>query len=223
MNRLNRKIFDARLKTPFSCIVAGAPLSGKTNFVKRLLEEKERLIDNKFDYLIWFYGQETTFIQTLKNNIFGITTTIVQDLPEDFTQYIKPNERGLIVIDDLMQSAANSKQVTDLFCNKIQHNNVSVILLLQNIFYHGSERTTLVRCVHYLVIFKNPMDQSIPIYLAQKLMPRHKKLFLEMFDHATFKAHGYLFCDGKQDTPHEARFRTDLFDNNIQRVFVIQQ
>lgn len=67
------------------------------------------------------------------------------------------------------------------------------------------------------------MDQSIPVYLAQKLMPRNKKIFLEIFDKATNKAHGYLFCDGKQDTPQEARFRTDLFDDGIQKVFVVQQ
>ena len=219
----NLKIFDARLKTPFSCIIAGAPMSGKTMFVKRLLQERHRLIDHKFDYLIWCYGQETSFIQSLRDNIFNIPTTVVHDLPNDFSQYIKPNKRGLIVIDDLMQTAGNSKDVTDLFCNKIQHNNLSVILLLQNIFYLGSERTTLVRCVHYLIIFKNPMDQSIPVYLAQKLMPRNKKIFLEIFDKATNKAHGYLFCDGKQDTPQEARFRTDLFDDGIQKVFVVQQ
>lgn len=216
------KPFDARLKTPFSCIITGAPLCGKTTFVKRLLEERDRLIDHPIDYIIWCYGQDTHFIQSLKTNPYGIPTTLVQELPDDFSQYIVPERRGLIVIDDLMQSASNAKSVTDLFCNKLQHTNTSVILLLQNLFYHGSERTTLVRCVHYLVIFANRMDQSVQLYLSQKLLPRHKTLFLDIFDEATNKPHGYLFYDGKQDTPDEARYRTDLFDNGIQKAIVVK-
>ena len=54
-------------------------------------------------------------------------------------------------------------------------------------------------------------------------MPLHKKMFLQIFEKATDKPHGYLFCDGKQDTPNEARFRTDLFDNNTQTVFIVNK
>ena len=121
-----------------------------------------------------------------------------------------------------MQSVGESSAITDLFCNKLQHLGLSVILMIQNLFYHGKERTTLVRCAQYLVIFKNPMDKTIPLSLAQKLMPMHKSAFMDMFERATQRAHGYLFCDGKQDTPENARFRTDLFDEGIQRVFVFR-
>ena len=41
------------------------------------------------------------------------------------------------MIDDLMQSAGDSVAVTDLFCNKVQHKKLSVILFLQNLFYNG--------------------------------------------------------------------------------------
>ena len=44
---------------------------------------------------------------------------------------------------------------------------------------------------------------------------------MEMFERATSKAHGYLFCDGKQDTPESARFRTDLFYRGVQKTYVI--
>ena len=146
----------------------------------------------------------------------------VKGLPKSFDNYIVP-DKILFVIDDLMQSAGDSVAVTDLFCNKVQHEKLSVILLLQNLFYHGKERTTLVRCSQYLVVFKNPMDKSIPLYLSHKLMPLNKTLFMEMFEKATSKAHGYLFCDGKQDTPDSARFRTDLFDGGVQKTYVIRR
>jgi hypothetical protein len=215
------RVFDARMRTPFTCLIGGSPMAGKTTFVKRLLEMRWKLIDNNFDYLVWCYGQQTEFIQELRNQTFGIPTTVVHQLPISFDDYIQPDKRGLIVIDDLMQSAGESKQVTDLFCNKVQHSNVSVILMLQNLFYHGKERTTFLRCAHYLVLFKNPLDSSAPLYLAQRVMPLRKKLFLDIFDAATKNAFGYLFIDGRQTTPPSARFRTNIFDNGVQHVFVL--
>ena len=162
--------FDARLKIPFTCIAAGAPLSGKTTFVRRLLEERHRLIDKSIDKVVWFYGQETDFVRMKEYKLHNLPVQYVKGLPKSFDNYIVPG-KILFVIDDLMQSAGDSVAVTDLFCNKVQHEKLSVILLLQNLFYHGKERTTLVRCSQYLVVFKNPMDKSIPLYLSHKLMP----------------------------------------------------
>ena len=217
------KVFDARLRVPFSLIVTGPPASGKTTFVKQLLQNKERMIDHPLDYIVWCYGVETAFIRDFKQNTFGIPITLINELPKDFSSYIIPDQRGLFIIDDLMQAAGDSQSVTDLFCNKLQHTNTSVILLLQNLFYHGKERTTLVRCTHYLAVYRNPMDHTIPLYLAHKLMPRNKKLFLEMFERATSKPYGYIFCDGKSDSLDEARFRTNLFDNGIQIAYIIEK
>ena len=215
--------FDARLKLPFSMIVAGAPCSGKTSFVRRLLEERYRLIDKTIDRVVWFYGQETEFVRKMGTKLYGLSIHCVKGLPNDFDEYIERDKKVLFVIDDLMQTAGDSSAVTDLFCNKLQHSSLSVILLLQNPFYHGKERSTFLRCTQYLVIFRNPMDKSIPLYLAQKLMPLNRSLFMNMFDTATATPHSYLFCDGTQDTPDLARFRTDIFDGGVQKVYVINK
>lgn len=220
---MTTEVFDARMKTPFTCIIGGSPMSGKTYFVRNLLEHRYNLIDNDFDYLVWFYGQENTFVQELKAQKMNIPTDVVYKLPSDMDQYIQDGKRGLIVIDDLMQSAGESQAVTDLFCNRVQHNNVSVILLMQNMFYHGKERTTLLRCAHYLVVFKNPLDASVPLYLSQKIMPLQKKLFIDIFNEATRRPYGYLYIDGRQTTPREARFRTDIFENGVQKVFIVPE
>lgn len=179
------------------------------------------MIDGEFDSLFWFYGQENSFVRSLNDRTFGIPTKAIHMLPDSFDDYISSNSSPLIVLDDLMSSAGASAIVTDLFCNKVQHQNVSVILNLQNIFYHGKERTTLLRCSHYLVIFKNPMDNSVPLYLANRLMPLDRKLFLRLFERATTEPHSFLMIDGKQSTPDYARIRTDIFSEGVQRVFII--
>ena len=188
------------------------------------------MLKGELDEVVWFYGQDTDFVRALRRgensngcaatSFHGLRVRCVKGLPTSFDVYINAAKRQLFIVDDLMQSAGESSALTDLFCNKLQHVGLSVMLLLQNLFYRGRERVTLVRCAQYLVIFKNPMDKSIPLHLAQKLMPLRKAAFMDMFERATEKPHGYLFCDGKQDTPDYARFRTDLFDNGVQKVFV---
>lgn len=221
INMPHRDEFDARMITPFTCIIGGSPMSGKTTFVHKLLENRNNLIDKEFDYLIWFYGQSTPFIEYLRNQRIGIPTEVVHSLPQNIKDSIQTGKKGHFVIDDLMQSVSESQAVTDLFCNKVQHTNVSVILLMQNLFYHGKERTTLLRCAHYMVVFRNPLDGSVPLYLAQKIMPLHKKLFMDIFDEATRKPFGYLYIDGKQTTPPSARFRGDIFKDGVQNVYIV--
>ena len=74
-------IFDARMKTPFTCLIGGSPMSGKTTFVKRLLELRWKLIDYNFDYLVWCFGQQNDFVECLRNQRLGIPTTVVHGLP----------------------------------------------------------------------------------------------------------------------------------------------
>ena len=214
--------FDGRMQTPFACVVGGSPLAGKTTWVTQLLENRNRLIDNEFDYIVWIYGQETTFINELrKQTLLGVPTFVVHGLPDTFDKYILKDKRGLIVIDDLMANVSRSAQVTELFCNKVHHDNVSVIIMMQNLFHHGKERTTLLRCAHYLVVFKNPLDGSVPLFLAHKIMPLRRKLFMDIFQAATKDPFGYLYIDGRQTTPPTARFRTNLFNDDGQTVFVV--
>ena len=85
---------------------------------------------------------------------------------------------------------------------------------MQNLFYQGSERVTLMRSAHYLVLYKSPLDHTIAHYMADKIMPHNRKKFMDIFERATNRANGYLFIDGAQRTPDRARLRTDIFGDH---------
>ena len=78
------EVFDARIKLPFTCIAAGAPLSGKTTFVRRLLKERRRLIDGDIGEVIWFYGQETDHIRKTEKELNSFPISFVKGLPDNF-------------------------------------------------------------------------------------------------------------------------------------------
>ena len=67
MSEIDFKIFDARIKTPFTMIITGPPLAGKTSFVAKLIQNRDRLIDRPISYIVWFYGEETLLTKNLEN------------------------------------------------------------------------------------------------------------------------------------------------------------
>ena len=65
-----------------------------------------------------------------------------------------------MVFDDMMMQCASSELIAQAFTQKRHHQNLSVILILQNVYYQGK----VVRNVHlnteYVVLFPNPRDKS---------------------------------------------------------------
>lgn len=210
------EIFDARLKTPFSMIVAGPSNCGKTTFVYNLLTNQDRVLDKNFDYILWFYGQvpPNNIIEEKVDNI-----RIIEGLPDTFNNYIQSHKNGLAVFDDLMSECSNNPLITDFFTKRCHHENVSVILIMQNFFHGGKERINFTKNATYYTVFNSPLDQTLPYSLARNIMPSKSKVFIDIYNEAVDRPHGYLFVDGHQKTPKEARFRTDLF-GEIQRVFI---
>ena len=68
--------------------------------------------------------------------------------------------------------------------------------------------------VQYLVLFKNPRDQTVVDFLSRQAYPNNRQFLLDSFKDATVNPHGYLFMDFTQQCPDELRVRTDIFNPN---------
>lgn len=53
---------------------------------------------------------------------------------EGLDQWFGPTQRGLLVLDDLMEEGVNDKRVLDLFSKQSHHRNISVMFLCQDLF-----------------------------------------------------------------------------------------
>ena len=89
---------------------------------------------------------------------------------------------------------------------------MTVIFITQNLFHQGGNHRTRNLNVHYLVIFKNPRDQTVIDYLARQAFPSNRNYLIEAYQDATKDPHGYLFIDFTQQCPDDMRVRTDIFD-----------
>ena len=144
----------------------------------------------------------------------------VEGIPADLLQSLDRTQRNVIVIDDLMSESINNTKVSDLFTKGSHHINLSVILILQNLFYKGKEMRTISLNSHYMVLFKNPRDTSQINHLAKQMYPSRSKFMVEACRDATKNPYGYLFVDLKPTTSEELSIRTNIFNGDFPIVYI---
>ena len=198
--------------------MAGPTCCAKSQFVKRLLESGEEMIDGAPENIIWCYVMYQPAYDEMQRSIPNIT--FVEGIPSDLESMIDPSIRNLIVLDDMMQELSNEKRVTNLFTKGCHHRNLSVIFILQNIFHRGKELRDMSLNCHYLVLFKSPRDSSQVTHLAKQMFPGHSKYMQEAFQDATSRPYWYLLCDLKPETLTDFRSRTNIFPGETQYAYV---
>ena len=114
-----------------------------------------------------------------------------------------------------MKDATTNSDICDLYTEGSHHRNLSVICLLQNMYYKGKETRTMSLNTHYMVLFKNPRDQQQISCLARQMYPTKAHHFLQTYEKATAHPHGCLVVDLKQNTPENQRLKFDVFKNGI--------
>ncbi len=209
---------DARLQHPFTCCCAGMTGCGKTRWVQKLLMEREATIRGYPENIVWYYGEYQPIYSELQKSIPGIK--FVEGFTDDVYDNIDSSKRNLVVIDDLIGEIGNDKRLTALFTKGSHHKNLSVILILQNLFHQSREMRTISLNSHYLVIFKNPRDKSQINHLAKQMYPGNSKFLQQSYSDATSKPFGYLLIDLKPDTPESIRLRTQIFPGETNWVYV---
>ena len=166
------------LKHPFTCVIAGPTGSGKTQFVSKLFNPPgDDVIQPSPQNIVWCYGAYQDAYERLSTTVSNIQ--FVEGFPEDLLATLDRTRRNLVVIDDLMSESGNNKKISELFTKGSHHHNLSVILILQNLFYRGTEMRTISLNAHYMVLFKNPRDASQITHLARQMYPNKPKFMVE--------------------------------------------
>ena len=205
-------IYNAKIHTPFSMILAGSSGSGKTTWLEKFLQNFDFLCDGQqYKKLLWFSGsKQPDLFKRLEQQFKGSVRIYTEIPPTIFEDIEKTGKNSIIVIDDLMHEMKADSGIGKLFTKGRSHLNCNVILLWQNVFPQGTEMRNLSINTQYFVIFKNPRDKSQIRFFSQQVAPGKTKVFLDVFNDSTERNYGYLFCDFSQVTPEKIRFRTNI-------------
>lgn len=192
-----------QFKHPFTCLVAGPTQSGKTNFTFDLLANLKNLVVPEPNCIVWCYGE-------YQDKYKELPTDVILSEGLEGLQYIDKTKRNLVILDDLMQEAGNNQEVAELFTKGSHHRNLSVILIVQNLFHQGKMMRTVSLNAHYIVLFKNPRDVGQIKSFANQLFPGNVNYLVDAYKQATSKPHGYLVLDLKQTTIDTRRVVSDI-------------
>ena len=105
-----------------------------------------------------------------------------------------------------MQSASGNQFVENLFTNG-RHLNLSVVFVSQNLFYAGKKCRTISLNSTYIVVFKNPRDQSQIRHLACQMFPSKPKFLQAAYEEETKDPYRYLFLDFHPNSTEFERVR----------------
>ena len=202
---------------PTTILIAGPTQAGKSFFFKQVLEND--LIQPSPSRIIYVYGESHPDLSNLKSEYDSVEFVqgIKNFLP--LLPTIDPSERNVVVIDDQMQEAGNMEEVSNLFTKGSHHRNITAVYIVQNVFDKGKIHRTISLNSHYIVLFKNPRDQGQARNLAQQVFPNKVKYFMNAFENATQKQHGYLLLDLHPLTPEEVRLRSHIFRNEDVEIY----
>ncbi|GFT12391.1 uncharacterized protein TNCV_4725361 [Trichonephila clavipes] len=102
------------IQHPSSMLISGPSNSGKTYFVKKLLDyEMFKPTPSK---IIWCYGAYQTLFDEISNVEF------IDGLPSDLSQI----SNALIIIDDLMSELGGDKKLSNLFTKGAEFRTISL-------------------------------------------------------------------------------------------------
>ena len=211
MTSSNSKIYDGRLRFPCSMYVSGSSGSGKTVFVKKLIENRDSLFDEKIQRIVWCYGgghfqdifhdpalRDVEFIEGFQPEKFETTDSKGKPIPT------------LVIIDDLMSELVDSPELAKLF-TKSRHTNVAPVFLTQNLFFKSSVFRTCSLNANYIVVMRMLRDKKQVMTLIHQMFPDNPRFAKEAIFDATKEAYSYAIIDTRQETPDELRIRTKIF------------
>ena len=187
--------------------------SEKTILVRRILKNYKNCIDISTSgklVVVWCYGQ---YQELYREPIDNVEIQYYDHLiSKTEILKIKPD---LVVIDDLMYELGNNNELSTLFTRGCHHHNISIIYIVQNLFYQGNQMRNISLNCHYLIIMKSFRNKSQIKQLEYQLFGEKTKAFQKIFDEATRLPFSYLIIDMKSDTPDEYRFKSRITEEEL--------
>ena len=203
---------DFKFIHPAMVMIVGPTLSGKTYFVEQLLNSTSIKYPSRNARRIHiFYTQWQSLYDRLQAT-HGTSIAFTQGLPEvnDNLDNIDDRVHNVWVLDDLMDEAVQSPVISRLF-TRGRHRNLSVLLLLQNMFPKGKYNTDISRNAIYKVLFRSPGDRKQIDIMAEQTFAKDRANFMKAYTQETEKPYGYIILDNHPRTTSDRQVVADVF------------
>ena len=203
---------DGKFQVPAGFVICGPTMSGKTQFVVNLLKHQDLMFSKPFDRTVFCYGEWQKLYETLPNIEFvkGLEPVLEENFFDSKLQ-------NLLILDDLAVCVCDDVRTTKLFTQGIHHRNLSVMLLLQNLYKQGKSMRDIMLNAQYLVLFKNVRDVNQINLLARQTGLTQ---LAEAYRKVTGEPYQPLVLDLRPDTKDYLRIRSHILPDQLTRVYL---
>ena len=199
---------ELAFQCPTRISVAGPSNCGKTVFVQQLLNSN--LLYPPPDRIIYVY----TEYQPLYNEIKARHDNVEFICGWDASIYdgLIDGRHTVLVLDDVQSSVQNDASIGNLFTKGSHHRNITVVVILQNLFPPGSVMVNVRRNIEYHILFASRADAYQINLFARRAFPNKFRPFIDAYKLATSEDHGYLMVDMRNKCKPEWSLRGRIFD-----------
>ena len=190
---------------PWTGVLSAGTQAGKTQWAINFVKNARAMIHPPPETVYWAYGEWQKAYDDLPADVI-----MIDGIPD--VELLKSAQPKLLICDDLM-TTYKSDDLCKLFCQGSHHWNLSVLYIVQNLFYSNMRNARINS--HYLILMKNPSDRLQLMNLARQIMPGNQKALLEAFDDACSESYGYLVLDLEPQTADDMRIRTKIFPDDV--------
>jgi Cdc6-like AAA superfamily ATPase len=202
---------------PCTISISGCTGSGKTHFVRKLLNHREKMFQPGIKEIIYCYSiWQEVFEEMEKDLPICFHEGLME---ENEMRECDPRNHTTIVIDDLQLEISKSKSCEKLLTQISHHKCVTVIYVVQNMFYPGMRTLTLY--THYNIVFRNLRDIGQISRLGRQV--GFNDSMLRAYKDAISQPYRYLVVDLSPHQKEEAyRLRSNIFPNEYTIVYKIK-
>lgn len=203
---------DLRLQVPFTLLIASPSKSGKSTLIAKLLKASPTYFSKPPSAIYYFYNIWSPTFDALKKE--NIVTEFIKGIctKEWIEETCMHQPNVTIVLDD--QASNVSKDVAEVFSVVSHQYGVNFILLAQNLFTKNRHFRDASLNATYIVLGKNPRDQSSVRFLAQQMFPGRSHELVDAYRIATKQPFSHLLLDFNQSTPEHLRLRSNILSEN---------
>jgi hypothetical protein len=212
-----------KLQCPFAMSISGPSQVGKSHFILNLVKNRTELFTAKFTRIIYCQPES---LSSTRNDIFEKIkievpfAELIYDLPKLNDLHLQTNNSPcLLIIDDLMSSFLNSNEMSQLLSVHVHHANITCIFTLQNYFHPSRFGKTMIRNVHYRVLFYNRVEQCELRHVSLQITPSFPNFlsscfaFLQKYYPTSYSQ--YILIDGhSQSKMSDMHIRSNIFPDS---------
>lgn len=211
--KTTEKIMDVTFKIPSKWLISGPSGSGKTTFILKILTNQKVYFNNEFKRVFYVYGQSVPEdFKKIKSILF---LKGLGEIDDEFFEKFNASENDLIIFDDLMLEIGDKPIIANLFTRISRNKNITVFLLVQNLFPKIKYFTDIIRNVDYIVVMKSIFGLAQIKILEQRIFDKGSKLLQNIYKDATVLPFSYLFIDMRADSEDHLRFRSNFQKDRI--------